>query len=221
MIVMPLKHMNATVGVLKAMSCHPAKFTQAEAALLELLSEQVAAAMFFATKYDPQELFYRATHDPLTGVANRSLFMDRLRSEIAHGERGASLLGVLMIDMNGLKQINDTFGHRTGDAVIVEVSHRIAACARESDTVARLGGDEFGVILSPIDSMLGIESAIDRYSHAIAHPFLYENRAFPMSASIGGAVFPHDTDDINNLMEIADQRMYQIKKRHRDQQLRN
>lgn len=217
MIVMPLTHKGTTIGVLKAMSSQPSKFTEEDMSALGLLSELVAASMFFATKYDSDDLFYRATHDSLTGLANRSLFMDRLRSELFQSDRDQHPIGILMMDMNGLKQINDTYGHRIGDAVIVEFSNRINSVARTSDTVARLGGDEFGVIMTPIELPEGLPAAVQRFDQAIRPPFLFEDRIYPLSASIGAAEFPTDSNDVTDLLEIADHRMYKIKQAHRSQ----
>ncbi|WP_256361332.1 sensor domain-containing diguanylate cyclase [Methylomonas koyamae] len=201
MLVVPLNHKGTIVGVLKAVSVQPHKFSEIEIGLLQLLSEQVAAAMFFATKYDIDDLFYKATHDDLTGLTNRSLFMDRLRALLS--SRQAQTIGILMIDMDGLKQVNDSFGHRIGDAIIREFSNRLGTSSRISDTVSRLGGDEFGVILHPVDSGDGIAAAVARINSAIAAPFSFENRGYALSASIGSAQFPDDSGDINALLEIA------------------
>lgn len=216
MIVMPLTHNQVTVGVLKAMSAQPARFQEAELSLLGLLSELVAAAMFFATKYDADALYQQATHDGLTGLANRSLFMDRLRSVIVQGHRSHAPVGVFMIDMDGLKGVNDTFGHRVGDAVIREFGQRLLRGVRQSDTVARLGGDEFAVILTPMETAEGVEAAVHRLKGEIEPPFLFEGKSYPLRASIGVANFPADGDEAHGLLELADQRMYHIKqKRHR------
>ena len=98
-----------------------------------------------------------------------------------------------MIDLNGLKQV-----------------------ARQSDTVARLGGDEFGAILSPVEMENGIHAAIDRIKAETASPFQFENRTFQLSASIGAAHFPDESVEIEHLIELADQRMYEVKHRHHD-----
>lgn len=214
MIVVPLKHKGMTVGVLKAMSAKPRKFDNTDMTLLGLLSELIGAAMFYATKYDIDALFHKATHDGLTGLANRSLFMDRLRQVIAQSHREKRSVSVLMIDMDGLKHINDTYGHRIGDAAIVEFSNRIQSGARATDTVARLGGDEFGVILTPIDQPNGAQIAIERMINQIERPFVFEGKNYELHASIGSAQFPEDSDEINQLLEIADQRMYLIKQEH-------
>lgn len=214
MIVMPLTHKGTTVGVLKAMSARPDAFSDEDMTLLGLLSEVVGAAMFFATKYDTDDLFYKATHDGMTGVANRSLFMDRLRSALLQSVRDARQVGVLMIDMNGLKQINDTHGHRIGDAVLREFAKRVAGEARNTDTVARLGGDEFGVILTPVETPHGMNTAMQRLQAAIASDFQFEGRKYALAAAMGAAAFPDDSKDMERLLEVADQRMYATKQAH-------
>lgn len=211
MIVMPLKHKGVTVGVLKGMSAQPNKFQKHDMTLLEMLSEVVAAAMYFSVKYDSDDLFIKATHDSMTGLANRALFMDRLRNAVAQTSRGQRSSGVLMIDMDGLKQINDTHGHRIGDAVIIEFSNRIKKATRDTDTAARLGGDEFGIILTPLESSDGIDSAIRRIDSEIKSPFVFENRQYRLDASIGSALIPTDGNEPDKLLELADQRMYTIK----------
>lgn len=215
MIAMPLKHKGTTVGVLKAVSAHPRKFTGADVVLLGLLSELVAAAMFFAAKYDNDALFHSATHDGMTGLANRALFMDRLRNAIPENSPGKTAAGILMIDMDGLKYINDTYGHLIGDAVIKEFANRIAAAARASDTVARLGGDEFGVILTPVEAPQSVTQAIERLDSRISPPFPFEGNTYHLRASIGAAHFPADGNEINALIELADQRMYSTKRERR------
>lgn len=211
MIVMPLKHVGITVGVLKAMSTRPNKFKQRDITLLGLLSDVIAAAMYFSAKYDSDTLFIKATHDGMTGLANRALFMDRLRNAVARTGREQNPSGILMIDMDGLKQINDTHGHRIGDAVIIEFSNRLKKAIRETDTAARLGGDEFGMILTPIESQNSINSAMQRIDAEIKHPFVFEDKQYQLAASIGSALIPMDGNEPDKLLEVADQRMYDIK----------
>lgn len=215
MIVVPLRHQDETVGVLKAMSSQAGKFRDADTEVLELLTEVIAAAMYFATKYNIDELFYRATHDAMTGLANRALFSDRLRSIIGQRDSSKASTRILLIDMNGLKTINDTLGHRAGDAAITEFANRLKACTRQADTVARLGGDEFGIILSPIDPAQGIDALIQRINAEEAPPMYFEGQPFALTASIGVAQYPEDGADIETLLELADQRMYRMKRAHR------
>lgn len=216
MLVMPLKHRGATVGVLKAISSQPGKFKSSDVVVLELLSEVVAASMYFSAKYDKDELFKKATHDDMTGLANRALFMDRLRNTIAHAKRKSVSAGLLMIDMDSLKQINDTYGHRIGDAVIIEFSNRLKKVVRAADTAARLGGDEFGIVLAPIENWEEINSAIKRIESGIELPFVFENKQHQLRASIGSALIPHDGIDPEKVMEVADHRMYEIKGKLKD-----
>jgi len=215
MILVPLKYKEVTVGVLKALSQKPGQFGAAEMTLLGLLSELVGATLFFAAKYGRDDLFFSATHDSLTGLANRALFIDRLRSAIALGSRDKRPVGVLMIDMDDLKKINDTYGHRVGDAVLKEFANRSRAGARATDTVARLGGDEFGVLLKPVETPDGIETAIQRQYAKIEAPFLFEHRVYQLHASIGAASFPEDGYDVGGLLDAADRRMYETKRKHK------
>ena len=215
MIVMPLKHRGITIGVLKALSAQPNKFKKRDMALLGMLSEVVAATMYFSVKYDSNDLFIKATHDDMTGLANRALFMDRLRNAVACTCRNQRPSGVLVIDMDGLKQINDTYGHRIGDAVIIEFSNRIRKATRDTDTAARLGGDEFGIILTPLENPDGVASAMRRIDAEINPPFIFENQQYPMRASIGSALIPVDGIEPDKLLEVADQRMYVVKQMHK------
>lgn len=216
MIVVPLKHSDAVVGVLKVLAPVPGAFRETDIQLLELMSELIAASMFHAVKYEANELFHRATHDALTGLANRALFFDRLRQRIVQAQRNSERFGILNLDMDGLKQINDQFGHRAGDAAIKELAARIKDASRQADTAARIGGDEFGVILFRVDNREGAELASHRFSQRIASPFLFEQRALALNASIGLVVFPDDGTEMDALLEKADQSMYEVKRRRKE-----
>ena len=216
MIVVPLAHHDDVIGVLKVFSKKPHAFSQADHTLLGMLSELVAASMFYAAHYDHEQLFYRATHDELTGLANRALFLDHLRTAIANARRQKTIAGVLMIDMNGLKQINDRHGHRYGDAALREFARRLKHNSRETDTVARFGGDEFGIVLTPIDSAGNVELKRQRLTQSIEQPFQFEGLQLPICASYGGAVYPEDSEELNDLLDIADQAMYVHKRTFKD-----
>jgi GGDEF domain-containing protein len=174
MVVVPLRHHGVTVGVLKAMSRRPAHFDDKQMALLGLVSELVAAAMYFATRYAPGELFHKATHDSLTDLANRALFVDRLHALLAQAARDSQPLAVLMLDMNGLKAINDNHGHRAGDAALQEFARRLAVGVRQSDMAARLGGDEFGVLLRPLAADGGLDATMQRLARELNGSFAFE-----------------------------------------------
>lgn len=211
-LLVPLRHQGETVGVLKAMSRQAAQFAPRDLAVLEMLSDLVGAAMYFASRYAPNQLFHQATHDGLTDLPNRALFLDRLRASLSQAVRDKQPLAVMMLDMNGLKPINDHFGHRAGDAALLEFSRRLSAGVRQSDTAARLGGDEFGVLLRPLAAEGGLEATMRRLGQQINGSFLFEGRTVCFGASMGAARFPEDGSDFSQLIELADQRMYQHKR---------
>ncbi|MFG6486437.1 diguanylate cyclase domain-containing protein [Roseateles sp. BYS78W] len=208
LIVVPLRHHGVTVGVLKAMSRRVGHFDDKHVALLGMVSDLVAASMYFATRYAPAELFHKATHDSLTDLPNRALFLDRLNASLAQAVRDCQPLAVVMLDMNGLKPINDHHGHRAGDAALLEFARRLSGGVRQSDTAARLGGDEFGVLLRPVAADGGLEATVSRLARQINGSFEFEGRQLQVGASIGAARFPEDGTDVSRLIELADQRMY-------------
>jgi diguanylate cyclase (GGDEF)-like protein len=212
MVVSPLNHNGTTVGVLKIASSVPNAFDPQHVRILTLMSDLIAAAMFHAVKYETDALYHQATHDTLTGLANRALFYDRLRQCLALARRKSGQIGILNLDMDGLKPINDQHGHRAGDAAIREIARRISRGSRESDTVARLGGDEFGVILPELTDRDSAASLAKRIAEEIRRPFQFEDRQLPLDASIGVALFPDDGTEVESLIESADQSMYAIKR---------
>ncbi len=215
MIVVPLKHNEQIVGVLKVMSSRVGIFCNADLHLLELMSDLIAAAMSNAAKYESSEVFHRATHDALTDLPNRALFFDRMHLRLAQACRASERFAMLMLDMDGLKKINDQYGHRAGDAAIREFSRRIEEVSRETDVVARLGGDEFGIILNQATTQKAVDGVIERIMARVQAPFVFEGRRLPLAVSVGAALFPEDGTTINLLMEKSDQAMYQMKSRHK------
>lgn len=212
MVVAPLKHDGSVVGVLKIVSSKTHAFTVRDVRVLELMSELIAASMYHAARNETNALYQQATHDPLTGLANRALFFDRLRRRIFAGRRQIDPLGILLIDLDGLKKINDSYGHRAGDAAIRETALRISRIPRRSDIVARLGGDEFGVILEEISDSSDLIAIVERVSAETDQPFRFEGRTFRLTASIGHARYPEDGTDVDSLLEVADRSMYQMKR---------
>jgi diguanylate cyclase (GGDEF)-like protein len=212
MVVAPLKHEGSVVGVLKIVSSNTHAFTVRDVRALELMSELIAAAMYHAARNETNALYQQATHDALTGLANRSLFFDRLRHRTYPGRRQPEPHGILVIDLDGLKRINDNFGHRAGDAAIRETALRISRIPRRTDIVARLGGDEFGVILSEISNPSDLIAIVERISIETDQPFRFEGRTLHLTASIGHARYPDDGTDVDSLLEAADRSMYQMKR---------
>ena len=212
MVVVPLIHDNTAVGVLKVASGAASRFGDSDRELLDLMTGMIAASIAQAQKHENSNLYHRATHDALTGLANRALFYDRLRQGLALVSRKATKLGLLILDLDGLKPINDQCGHRAGDAVLRETATRIQSVSRESDTTARLGGDEFGIILNALDEKSSAEAHAARLTDAIEKPFQFEGRDLTLAASIGAAIFPEDGGNIEDLIEQADRAMYQVKR---------
>jgi diguanylate cyclase (GGDEF)-like protein/PAS domain S-box-containing protein len=153
----------------------------------------------------------RALHDELTGLPNRALLGDRLTAAIAAAHRQKSPLSVLLIDLNGFKQVNDVLGHFAGDRVLVETARRLAASLRESDTAARLGGDEF-VVLLPATALAGAIETAWTLNEVIAKPIAIGEITRAVSASIGVAAFPEHAGDAAALLAAADAAMYSAKR---------
>lgn len=212
MIVVPLICRNDVVGVLKVLSTEAGHFNTDSIEILEIMSGLIAAAMFNAISNEESELLHKATHDNLTGISNRSLFYDRLRQKLSQALKKHEKFGIIALDMDGLKEINDNYGHRTGDAAIKEVALRIRNNLREADTLARLGGDEFGIITSGVADRNDIRSLIQRIDFDIMKPFEFEGWKINLRASIGYALFNEDGLELEGLIEKADKSMYEVKR---------
>lgn len=159
-----------------------------------------------------EKIWHNAHHDILTGLPNRRLFMDRLDQEIKHAKRSGLALSVLFMDLDGFKEVNDSFGHEVGDRLLSEVAKRLTDFVREEDTVARLGGDEFTVILNGAKQRKGVEHVAQNIIDALAIPFHIEQLAVQISVSIGISFYPWDASSSVSLLEAADQAMYKAKK---------
>ncbi len=152
-----------------------------------------------------------ATHDPLTGLANRRLFYDRLQQAIRHAHRYGSKLGILYVDLDHFKEINDRHGHHVGDAVLTEVAKRLTACVRDSDTVARLGGDEFVVLLEGVQGREDHFAVASKIGQTLNAGTSFYGLDVDIAASIGHAIYPDDGIDEDVLMRTADAAMYRVK----------
>lgn len=160
-----------------------------------------------------RRLAYLAHYDDLTKLPNRILFMDRLRQALALSKRENFLIGLLFLDLDRFKVINDTLGHSTGDLLLQQVAGRLKNCVRESDTVARLGGDEFVVLLSAIAQAENASLLAQGIVDALTSPFFLDGQEVFTSPSIGIALSPIDGKDAENLVKKADVAMYQAKDR--------
>jgi diguanylate cyclase (GGDEF)-like protein len=159
---------------------------------------------------------YRAHHDPLTKLPNRTLFSDRLSTALATCHRKHSKLAILFVDLDNLKTINDVNGHTAGDAVLIGVARRMIGCLRESDTVARIGGDEFIALLPDIDTEEHVMQVAEKIRRALMAPMDADGFSLSTSASIGVAVFPDHGQNASDLMNNADIAMYSAKSKGRN-----
>ncbi len=157
-----------------------------------------------------------ATFDQLTGLANRSLFADRLEQAVATARRNRSKLAVLFIDLDQFKVINDTLGHTAGDALLRSAAQRIGACLRSSDTGARLGGDEFAVLLTNQQDERDATSVAEKLLQALRKPVRLRDGDHLITASVGIACFPGDAGGAPELLKHADTAMYHAKGEGRD-----
>lgn len=159
-------------------------------------------------------LKYQAMHDGLTDLPNRSLFYDRLEQGILIGQREDRQLALIVMDLDGFKEINDSYGHHVGDLVLQEVGRRLRTLLRESDTVARLGGDEFSVLMPSADEKVA-SAAAKKISAALANPIEVHEKKLYIGVSIGIALYPEHGEDTITLMQKADAAMYSAKKQSR------
>jgi diguanylate cyclase (GGDEF)-like protein len=156
-------------------------------------------------------LNYLAQYDSLTGLANRLLFKERLEHAITRADRTKSMVGLMFIDLDRFKNINDTLGHDAGDTLLVEVGERLKKCTRESDTIARLGGDEFTVILEDINHIEDASLVALNILEAMADRFKLNDNDVFISPSIGITLYPLDECGYDGLLKNADTAMYQAK----------
>ncbi len=161
--------------------------------------------------HDAREaLRFMATHDPLTLLLNRRELLVRMSLVLAHQPRGNTRMAVLFADLDGLKQVNDTYGHAAGDQLIVEAGRRIAAPVRDQDLTARIGGDEFVVVLPEVTDVEAALAVASKISDAIAQPAFIAGREVPLGVSIGVAV-ARDGEDATSLLRRADAALYRAK----------
>jgi diguanylate cyclase (GGDEF)-like protein len=156
------------------------------------------------------QLAHEATHDRLTGLANRTLFDDRLQNALDRRRRAPSPLAVLLLDLDGFKHVNDTLGHEAGDTVLVEVAERLRACLRTEDTIARHGGDEFTILLDAGVQEGAVQVVTDRILASLARPIAVGELRVVVGASIGGAVADGCVEP-GELLREADRQMYDVK----------
>ncbi|TGN41785.1 bifunctional diguanylate cyclase/phosphodiesterase [Marinobacter confluentis] len=158
-----------------------------------------------------QQLLRQANYDILTGLPNRMLALDRLKLALAQARRENTLVGVMFLDLDNFKHINDTLGHDAGDNLLIEAARRISSCLRGTSTVARLGGDEFLVVLPGLSDPQATTQVAQRILTTFEPPYILNGQEVFVTTSIGISIFPHDSDNSGMLLQHADAAMYQAK----------
>lgn len=164
-------------------------------------------------KYYTQKLWRQANYDELTSLANRAYFLERAEEVILRSKVKRKEFAIIFLDLDNFKETNDTLGHSHGDALLIEVSSRLEQITRESDIVSRFGGDEFVILMDSIETTkpATIEPLIYKIFNALNAPFLLNNEVEYITASMGISLYPNDSQKIEQLIQFADQAMYQAK----------
>lgn len=153
----------------------------------------------------------QANYDPLTGLANRVIARDRLQQGLLQAQRSEQQLGVLYLDLDRFKWVNDNLGHAAGDELLRQVASRMRGTARQADTVARLGGDEFLCVMPAIHDLSAAQDLAGRLVECLSQPFQLEADVALIGASVGIALFPAHADTVDELIACADNALYDAK----------
>jgi diguanylate cyclase (GGDEF)-like protein len=159
-----------------------------------------------------QKIWYQANFDYLTKLPNRHLLHNRLEQALVKANESKLLVGLLYIDLDNFKSVNDQSGHNVGDNLLAKAAERISACVRSSDTTARIGGDEFMVVMEELKDILTLEKTCQKILIELEKPFLIDSNVFYISSSIGVTIYPEDSKNTKELLVYADQAMYEAKK---------
>lgn len=181
--------------------------TDAEALIGEIDRLRAEVARLEGRVMELDQLAYR---DALVGLPNRRSFLDKLENLIARAERYGDSAALLFVDLDGLKQINDKFGHTAGDAALVEVAKLLVTTVRNSDSVARIGGDEFAILLERADELSAWQMGLRVVETVVGAQFCVNGSCLPLSVAVGvGVIRPGDT--VQSVMDRADREMYRVK----------
>ena len=216
-LLVPLRTRDRAVGVLALYGASREAFDACAIQWCEMFAGRVthfvAIHQDMAVRKDMEaRIFHLAHHDSLTGLPNRTLFYDRLTQALAQARRHGRGVGVLFVDLDHFKAINDSLGHETGDAFLKIVADRLLRCVRATDTVARLSGDEFTVILQDVDCGQNAEHVARNILKAVMQPAMFGQQRLHVTASVGIAMYPFNATDPDVLLAQADRAMYRAKK---------
>jgi diguanylate cyclase (GGDEF)-like protein/PAS domain S-box-containing protein len=201
-------------GWLRATFSTPGRYGEAESGFLGALASVLSAAL--QRIRSEERLAYLAQYDNLTGLPNRALMRDRFGQMLANARRHGTRLGVMFVDLDHFKLVNDTQGHAAGDEMLQQVARRLSQCVRSGDTVARISGDEFVVILGELASSESAAAVAQKLLERVGEPFALAGREAFVSASIGIALYPEDGDNVDVLVSAADAAMYRAKQSSRN-----
>lgn len=169
-----------------------------------------------ARRKEEEVIRNQALHDHLTGLSNRLLFYDRLNMAIKRARRAQKMVGVIMLDLDHFKDINDRFGHAAGDALLQEVSERLLSIVRDTDTVSRPGGDEFCIVLPSVNSRHDVIRIAEKIVDAFHRPIHLDTGPVVVTTSVGAALYPENGDNLDTLIQKADKAMYRAKNQGRN-----
>jgi diguanylate cyclase (GGDEF)-like protein len=212
--IFPLMGDEQPIGLFVLYASEPNFFDMEEITLLTELAANISYALEYIKK--EEKLNYLAYHDVLTGLPSRNLLLDRLTQALTNAHRHRNRLGVLFIDLDHFKNVNDSLGHHAGDILLKQVAAMFSACMREGDTVARLGGDEFVVILESMAAEDDAWIVSQKILQLLTTPLTIENHEILVTCSIGIALYPKDGEDAKALLQSADGALYLAKNKGRN-----
>lgn len=197
-----------------------------DSAIVPLMDTDGKVTRFISIRIDitdrkraEEEILHMATHDSLTGLANRALLLDQVRQTVESGRRKHDKAAVLFIDLDQFKAVNDSLGHDIGDLLLIEVAQRLKRNVRAEDTVARQGGDEFIVFLPNVDDAEGVKHLAEKLLKTLSAPFVIQGNTMSIGSSIGVAMFPQDGVSVADLLKSSDTAMYRVKESGRNNYL--
>ena len=209
MFAFPIMLGDAFYGVVEFFGREPSEPEPELIHFVQILGGQIG--QFIARKQAEKNLQFFASHDPLTGLFNRSMFNDRLQQALAQAVRFERSLALLFIDLDGFKHVNDTLGHNAGDAMLADLATRLRVTLREGDVIGRMGGDEFVVLIEEFTEATQVAEVAKKVLETVTRPFALQGKECQVTASIGIGIYPDDGKDAQTLLKNADIAMYRVK----------